>query len=201
MQKRFCLLLTLGTLIMSATGASAFGLDELSAALTQSPMSTGRFVQEKELSGFPKPMRTEGIYYLDVHKGIVWETRKPFMSTMVFSKQGLNIRTAQGEKSLSAKEIPYLKTINEIIVSVLSARMDALKSDFEIRLAGDRRQWTITLVTRPESALKAAFNTMRIEGDRVARTITMQNAKNEKTVLYLSEQKAMAKWPKHLDSL
>lgn len=201
MQKRFCLLLTLGALIMSATGASAFGLDELSAALTQSPMSTGRFVQEKELSGFPKPMRTEGIYYLDVHKGIVWETLKPFMSTMVFSKQGLNIRTAQGEKSLSAKEIPYLKTINEIIVSVLSARMDALKSDFEIRLAGDQRQWTITLITRPESSLKAAFNTMRIEGDSVARTITMQNAKNEKTVLYLSEQKAMAKWPKHLDSL
>lgn len=80
------LMAALGTVIFSAE-ALAFDLQTLSKSLGSAQLTTGHFVQERELTGFPKPMRTEGVYFLDLKKGIVWETLKPFANTMIFSEK------------------------------------------------------------------------------------------------------------------
>ena len=54
------LVAALGTVIFSAE-TLAFDLQTLSKSLGSAQLTTGHFVQERELTGFPKPMRTEGV--------------------------------------------------------------------------------------------------------------------------------------------
>ena len=181
------LVAALGTVIFSAE-TLAFDLQTLSKSLGSAQLTTGHFVQERELTGFPKPMRTEGVYFLDLKKGIVWETVKPFANTMIFSEKGIKSVNKHGAQVISAQDIPYLKTVNALMLSLFSAQTERLDKDFDIHLKGSSAHWTMTLVPKKTSALATVFKTMEITGAASPESIKMVNRQNETTRLQLSKQ-------------
>ena len=194
------LVAALGTVIFSAE-ALAFDLQTLSKSLGSAQLTTGHFVQERELTGFPKPMRTEGVYFLDLKKGIVWETVKPFANTMIFSEKGIKSVNKQGAQVISAQDIPYLKTVNALMLSLFSAQTERLDKDFDIHLKGSSAHWTMTLVPKKRSALATVFKTMEITGAASPESIKMVNRQNETTRLQLSKQEKLTRWPDRLEPL
>ena len=197
-------LLTLAALSISGmTSASALALtlEDLSQKFNQKVLSTGRFVQERELAGFPKPMRTEGVYFLNQKKGIVWVTQKPFAHTLMFSDKGIRTKSEYSDSSLSASDIPYLKTVNKLMLAILGADTKRLSEDFEVKLSGTAVNWTMTLVTRGDSPMSAAFSAMTVTGSDMPKTIEMKTRQNETTRLTLSDQKLLKAWPEGIDPL
>lgn len=194
------LMAALGTVIFSAE-ALAFDLQTLSKSLGSAQLTTGHFVQERELTGFPKPMRTEGVYFLDLKKGIVWETLKPFANTMIFSEKGIKSVNKHGAQVISAQDIPYLKTVNALMLSLFSAQAERLDKDFDIHLKGSSAHWTMTLVPKKTSALANVFKTMEITGAASPESIKMVNRQNETTRLQLSKQEKLTRWPDRLEPL
>lgn len=194
------LMAALGTVIFSAE-TLAFDLQTLSKSLGSAQLTTGHFVQERELTGFPKPMRTEGVYFLDLKKGIVWETVKPFANTMIFSEKGIKSVNKHGTQVISAQDIPYLKTVNALMLALFSAQTERLDKDFDIHLKGSSAHWTMTLVPKKTSALATVFKTMEITGAASPESIKMVNRQNETTRLQLSKQEKLTRWPDRLEPL
>lgn len=194
------LVAALGTVIFSAE-TLAFDLQTLSKSLGSAQLTTGHFVQERELTGFPKPMRTEGVYFLDLKKGIVWETLKPFANTMIFSEKGIKSVNKHGTQVISAQDIPYLKTVNALMLALFSAQTERLDKDFDILLKGSSAHWTMTLVPKKTSALATVFKTMEITGAASPQSIIMLNRQNETTHLQLSKQEKLTRWPDRLEPL
>lgn len=194
------LVAALGTVIFSAE-ALAFDLQTLSKSLGSAQLTTGHFVQERELTGFPKPMRTEGVYFLDLKKGIVWETVKPFANTMIFSEKGIKSVNKHGTQVISAQDIPYLKTVNALMLALFSAQAERLNKDFDIHLKGSSAHWTMRLVPKKTSALATVFKTMEITGAASPQSIIMLNQQNETTRLQLSKQEKLNRWPDRLEPL
>lgn len=179
----------------------AFDLQALSKGLASAQLTTGHFVQERELTGFPKPMRTEGVYFLDLKKGIVWETLKPFANTLIFSEKGIKRINKHGAQVISAQDIPYLKTVNALMLSLFSAQTESLNKDFEILLEGSSARWSMTLVPKKTSALATVFNSLEITGAASPQSIKMVNRQNETTRLQLSGQEKLTRWPDRLEPL
>lgn len=179
----------------------AFDLQALSKSLASAQLTTGHFVQERELTGFPKPMRTEGVYFLDLKKGIVWETLKPFANTLIFSEKGIKRINKHGAQVISAQDIPYLKTVNALMLSLFSAQTESLNKDFDILLEGSSARWSMTLVPKKTSALATVFNSLEITGAASPQSIKMVNRQNETTRLQLSEQEKLTRWPDRLEPL
>lgn len=194
------LVAALGTVIFSAE-TLAFDLQTLSKSLGSAQLATGHFVQERELAGFPKPMRTEGVYFLDLKKGIVWETLKPFANTMIFSEKGIKSVNKHGTQVISAQDIPYLKTVNALMLALFSAQAERLNKDFDIHLKGSSAHWTMRLVPKKTSALATVFKTMEITGAASPESIKMVNRQNETTRLQLSKQEKLTRWPDRLEPL
>lgn len=179
----------------------AFDLQALSKGLASAQLTTGHFVQERELTGFPKPMRTEGVYFLDLKKGIVWETLKPFANTLIFSEKGIKRINKHGAQVISAQDIPYLKTVNALMLSLFSAQTEGLNKDFDILLKGSSARWSMTLVPKKTSALATVFNSLEITGAASPQSIKMVNRQNETTRLQLSGQEKLTRWPDRLEPL
>ena len=179
----------------------AFDLQALSKSLASAQLTTGHFVQERELTGFPKPMRTEGVYFLDLKKGIVWETLKPFANTLIFSEKGIKRINKHGAQVISAQDIPYLKTVNALMLSLFSAQTESLNKDFDILLEGSSAHWSMTLVPKKTSALATVFNSLEITGAASPQSIKMVNRQNETTRLQLSGQEKLTRWPDRLEPL
>lgn len=179
----------------------AFDLQALSKSLASAQLTTGHFVQERELTGFPKPMRTEGVYFLDLKKGIVWETLKPFANTLIFSEKGIKRINKHGAQVISAQDIPYLKTVNALMLSLFSAQTESLNKDFDILLEGSSARWSMTLVPKKTSALATVFNSLEITGAALPQSIKMVNRQNETTRLQLSGQEKLTRWPDRLEPL
>lgn len=179
----------------------AFDLQALSKGLASAQLTTGHFVQERELTGFPKPMRTEGVYFLDLKKGIVWETLKPFANTLIFSEKGIKRINKHGAQVISAQDIPYLKTVNALMLSLFSAQTEGLNKDFDILLEGSSARWSMTLVPKKTSALATVFNSLEITGAASPQSIKMVNRQNETTRLQLSGQEKLTRWPDRLEPL
>lgn len=194
--------------LVAALAASVFGaetlafdLQALSKSLASAQLTTGHFVQERELIGFPKPMRTEGVYFLDLKKGIVWETLKPFANTLIFSEKGIKRINKHGAQVISAQDIPYLKTVNALMLSLFSAQTEGLNKDFDILLEGSSARWSMTLVPKKTSALATVFNSLEITGAASPQSIKMVNRQNETTRLQLSGQEKLTRWPDRLEPL
>lgn len=179
----------------------AFDLQALSKSLASAQLTTGHFVQERELTGFPKPMRTEGVYFLDLKKGIVWETLKPFANTLIFSEKGIKRINKHGAQVISAQDIPYLKTVSALMLSLFSAQTEGLNKDFDILLKGSSARWSMTLVPKKTSALATVFNSLEITGAASPQSIKMVNRQNETTRLQLSGQEKLTRWPDRLEPL
>lgn len=179
----------------------AFDLQALSKSLASAQLTTGHFVQERELTGFPKPMRTEGVYFLDLKKGIVWETLKPFANTLIFSEKGIKRINKHGAQVISAQDIPYLKTVNALMLSLFSAQTEGLNKDFNILLEGSSARWSMKLVPKKTSALATVFNSLEITGAASPQSIRMVNRQNETTRLQLSGQEKLTRWPDRLEPL
>ena len=146
-------------------------------------------------------MRTEGVYFLDLKKGIVWETLKPFANTMIFSEKGIKSVNKHGTQVISAQDIPYLKTVNALMLALFSAQTERLDKDFDIHLKGSSAHWTMTLVPKKTSALANVFKTMEITGAASPQSIIMLNRQNETTHLQLSKQEKLTRWPDRLEPL
>jgi hypothetical protein len=107
---------------------------------------TGRFVQERHMTGFSSALRTTGRFLLAPGKGLIWRAETPFPVTTVITADGL-LQEAGGSEStrLPAAKLPFLTHLYDMLGGALSGDWHALETDFNVAATGSDRTWQVIL--------------------------------------------------------
>ncbi len=103
--------------------------DALLARLHQPAVLRGNFMQSRQIAGFRRPVPSSGDFVVARGEGLLWHTQKPFESLLSVSRERLRVTNGRGgsETTLDAKREPMLRTLNEILQSVVIADARALQ--------------------------------------------------------------------------
>lgn len=158
------------------------------ARLVQADVLRGTFEQEKRLQGFRNPLRSSGDFILSRERGIVWNTRKPFASTLVLGKDRLQTKHADGRKQdiIAAGNSQALSVVNSLMLALVSGNIDGLAESFAVKesLHADG-SWSLDLVPK-RGPLQKAFQRIELQGDRYVRRAVLTEARGDLTDIRFS---------------
>jgi outer membrane lipoprotein-sorting protein len=153
------------------------------ARLANAPVLRGEFEQEKHLQGFKKPLLSKGDFLLARDRGVVWNTRSPFASTLVLTKQRLLTRQADGSTHNVADQAasPAVSTANALLMALLGGDIEVLSRQFDLQetLAVDG-SWKLQLVPK-QGALKKIFKRIELQGDKYVRNVHLEEVRGDYT--------------------
>jgi hypothetical protein len=147
--------------------------------LAANPIVKGNFVQEKYLTRFDRSLMSSGNFIIAVEHGMVWETLRPFPSTMVLGKQFILQSRPDGRTSvLSAQGNETFTQMADVISMVFSGQSQGLLENFEVYFLGSVSNWTIGLL--PRDSVFASFVTrITMSGDSAIRSIRLFEPNND----------------------
>ncbi|PKU24596.1 LolA-related protein [Telmatospirillum siberiense] len=141
----------------------------------------GRFVQERHLSGFGAPLRTEGRFVLVPGRGLIWQAETPFAVTTVITAAGL-VQTAGGTETmrLPSARLPFLSRLYDMLGGVLGGDWRAMESDFATTRSGDDGNWRMELVPRrAPDQVSMPFRSIVAKGGRFLDEVVLAKADSE----------------------
>ena len=158
---RLMVALAVGSASASAAHAStnpapAATLDEIGRAMKGVKTVFARFVQERHLSLFQEPLRSEGYLCCEKPGRIRWEITKPYRSVLVSDGSGV----AQFEwmddrwKRLDLGLADAMQHIVNQIAGVIEGRYVNSRREFEITVASSDSGPVLTLVPQQEKVRK-----------------------------------------------
>jgi hypothetical protein len=125
----------------------------------------GHFVQDRQLAGFSKPLRSEGTFVLVPGKGLIWRGEKPFANTTIISPDGiLQIANGQEAMRLPASRLPGLSHLYEVLGAAVSGNIKPLQQTFAVKQSGGA-EWRILLTPlHPDSPAMAQMKSLTLLG-------------------------------------
>lgn len=159
--------------------------DDVRARLAQPAVLRGQFEQSKQLEGFRQPLVSRGDFLLVRDRGVAWDTREPFASTTLLTRERLLTRLPDGSQRvlLDAADSPGMAAVNALLLALVAGDLPALAERFQLAetLAADGR-WTLVL-TPEEAGLRQAFARITLAGDRFVREVVIEEAGGDVTTL------------------
>jgi outer membrane lipoprotein-sorting protein len=139
--------------------------------LAEKPIVKGNFVQEKYLSRFNRSLMSSGNFIIAAGQGMVWETLRPFPSTMILGNDFIVQSRPDGQRSvLSAHGNESFTQMADIIGAVFSGKSQGLLKNFEVYFSGGASNWNMGLLPR-DSVIASFAMKITISGDSAIRSI------------------------------
>jgi len=152
--------------------------------LAEHPFIRGNFEQEKTLSRFNSVLKSSGNFIIAAKMGMVWDTAKPFPSTLALGKDYLIQSRPGGQKNvLSAQGNETFLRMAQVIDAVFSGNAQELVNSFEVYFSGSAAVWEIGL-SPLESAISSFAERIVIKGDAAIRSIQIYE-QNGDTIKYI----------------
>lgn len=190
-----CLLLLAPAPLLHAADPA---VESITRAMASPDVLRGQFTQEKQVSGFRNPLRSEGRFVVARQHGVIWTTLKPFPSEVVVTADRILSRQRDGSTrvELDARQQPAMRSVNAIMFALMSGDVQALSSQFTVSAQRQGQGWTLRLT--PKSAMLAkAFQSLTLQGDRYVRQVEIIEANQDRTRIQFS---ALAETPATLSS-
>jgi hypothetical protein len=172
-------------------GAEQQPADALLARLHQPAVLRGNFVQSRQITGFKRPVESSGDFVVARGAGLLWHTQKPFESLLSVSRARLRVTNGKGgtETTLDAKREPMLRTLNDILQSVVIADARALQLNFEldVRPVG-ATDWEMILTPR-DAALRSRFSSIVLAGGAHVQNARLVEAGGDITTVRFMDQR------------
>lgn len=190
-----CAVLLAGAPLAHAADAA---VDAITASVARPNVLRGQFTQEKQVTGFKNPLRSEGRFVVARQHGVIWTTLKPFPSELVVTADRILSRQRDGSSrvELDARQQPALRSVNAVMFALMSGDVQALSSQFNVQATRRAQGWQLHLT--PKSALLAkAFQSLTLHGDRYVRQVDIVEANNDRTRIHFS---ALSDAPERLNA-
>lgn len=166
-----------------------------SQGLATDEVLRGSFVQQRQLSGFKIPLRTEGRFVLAPVRGLIWQAEKPFAVTTVITPEGLE-QAVNGNRTLrlEASKLPFLARLYDMLGGALAGDWSKMEADFTVSRTGDDRSWTVHMVPRKADDIAMPFRSIDVTGGRFVDVIVLTKPDGDFDTLTFQEQ-SVAKAP------
>jgi hypothetical protein len=146
---------------------------EVCAVLAEHPTVTGTFKQRKTIRRLDRFLDSEGNFIIDSHAGILWETLKPFPSSMAVGRDYLIQSVPGGSKTrLDAGGNRIFLRLSETLSAVFTGNAQRLQDNFENYFTAAGDSWAIGLIPR-DTVVRNFADKIIILGDQVIRTIIL----------------------------
>ena len=171
--------------LSARTEASAL-LAQIRQRMQDAPVVRGQFIQFKTVQGFRQPLKSSGDFVVARGKGIAWQVRQPFASTLIVTSDSLLSRAADGSVSMqmSARDEPVLRTINAMLFAVMAADLVQLSQYFEMTGRVQGAGWTLHLVPR-DAMLAQWLRAIDIGGQQFVREVQLQEASGDRSQIQI----------------
>lgn len=172
-----------GLLLTSLAALAVTPATGIGGRLADTNVLRGSFEQEKHLQGFHNSLKSTGDFLLARDRGVVWNTRKPFASRIVITKQRLLSTTGTGssQKLVETARSQGVSTAHSLMLALLTGDTVTLAEQFEVKeteLAGGR--WQLELLPRT-GTMKKAFRLIALQGGRNVETIRIEESSGDRT--------------------
>lgn len=159
------------------------------ARLAEHPYTTGNFEQEKTLSRLNRSLKSSGVFIIAAELGMVWDTIKPFPSTLTLGKDYMIQSRPGGNRTvLSAQGNETFIRMAEVISAVFSGQSKGLIDNFEINYTGTLNDWKLEL--SPKSKAIGSFaEKIIMKGDAVIQSILIYEQSGDSIEYILSQHR------------
>ena len=167
--------------------AADAAVEAITQGVARPDVLRGQFTQEKQVSGFRNPLRSQGRFVVARQHGVIWTTLKPFPSELVVTADRILSRQRDGSTrvELDAREQPALRSVNAIMFALMSGDVQALSSQFNVAASREGQGWQLRLT--PKSPMLAkAFASLTLQGDRYVRRVEIVEANTDRTQIQFS---------------
>jgi hypothetical protein len=153
--------------------------------LAEHPFIRGNFEQEKTLSRLGRSLTSSGNFIIAANMGMVWDTSKPFPSTLTLGSDFLIQSRPGGQKTvLSAQGNETFLRMAEVISTVFSGNARGLLDNFNVYYSGDTGgTWELGLSPR-NTAIGSFAERIIMKGDTAIRSIFLFE-QNSDTIHYI----------------
>lgn len=158
------------------TGAAP--LDDVKGRLADAPVLRGQFEQQKTVAGFKKPLLSSGDFLLWRDHGVLWQTRKPFASTLSITRNGLSAQSGNTGYRLSSSQEPAMRAVNEMLLALLGGDLVVLQRQFKVTAQLTERGWSLQL-TPLDAALGQVLRQVELSGDRYVRQVLLEESSGD----------------------
>lgn len=191
-------------LLAFSLSAEGLTLEGVCKSLASHPNTTGSFTQTKTLQTNGRKLTSTG-KFIFCPLGILWQTEKPFPSSLILTEDAMIQIAANGKKSvMSGKDNQIFANISGTLSSVFSGNAEDLKKNFTCKFEGDSKgAWKLYL-TPKDSTIAAVMKSLVLAGtfeeDSAAGALltTLEMTEmSDNTILY---EFANQKYPKELSA-
>lgn len=170
-------------------------LGGVAARLVDAPVIHGQFEQTRKLAGFSNPLVSRGDFVLARGRGVVWNTRDPFPSSLLVTPEKLVMRGADGkvQQQMQADSQPAMRVVGESMIAVLRGDLRSLQARFDVKgkLVG-KAGWTLVL-TPLDAGMRRVFTRIELAGDRFVRNVRLEEGSGDSTVVRMIDPSAADK--------
>lgn len=159
-------------------------LESVCKSLAAHPNTTGDFTQIKTLQTNGRKLTSTGKFIFS-QEGILWQTEKPFPSSLILTKEAMVQVAANGKKSvMSGKDNQIFANISDTLSSVFSGNVDALKKNFECELIQEADTGWKILLTPKDSTIASVMKSMVLAGAGADLISLEMSEASENTIRY-----------------
>ena len=191
-------------LLAFSLSAEGLTLEGVCKSLASHPNTTGSFTQTKTLQTNGRKLTSTG-KFIFCPLGILWQTEKPFPSSLILTEDAMIQIAANGKKSvMSGKDNQIFANISATLSSVFSGNAEELKKNFTCKFEGNSKgAWKLYL-TPKDSTIAAVMKSLVLagtfeEGSAAGALLTTleMTEMSDNTILY---EFANQKYPKELSA-
>lgn len=120
-------------------------LRHLMALMAEIPSTKESFTESKSLAALSEPLRLSGQLSYQRPDRLEKHVLAPFEEHFIVEGNTLTLINKEGKKRIALDRYPVIRAFVESIRATLAGNGDTLRRYYQITLAGDRRNWTLTL--------------------------------------------------------
>ncbi len=182
MRRRFAL-----ALLLLLTSPGAIAANDGPRPLGAGETLRGRFSQERHLTGFDKPLRTEGSFVLAMDRGLLWRSERPIVSTMAIGPKGV-LQTVGGQEAMriSTSQAPALAHFFETLRAALSGDLRNLEAGYTVDRSVGAERWRVVL--RPKDGAGPPVVSITLAGAGLLERVDIEKAEGDRESLRFFDQ-------------
>ena len=121
-------------------------------SISSHKITKGDFRQIKLIKRIKREMASSGIFIISAGDGILWQTQKPYFSSMAMTESAIIQTNADGKKSvMSADGNATFEQFAKVLSSVFNGNPRGLAENFDVEFIGTADNWNINLIPKNSS--------------------------------------------------
>ena len=179
---------TFGMLVFAQNSAQNTAFEQVCKTISSHKITKGTFNQTKVIKKISREIKSSGTFVVSSDNGVLWNTQKPFKSSMAITKSGIVQTAANGKKSvISSNGNATFEQVSSLMASLFNGEVASLNNNFEIEFIGSQENWNVNLTPR-DSSVRSFIQVIEMAGHDSIDTMVLHEPSGDFTKYEFSSQ-------------